>query len=91
MPEYHTYGKLSTKAHASKKIIYKSIYKGVDLVYSFDKAKSAGFEYSLVAEPNADLSVVKLKYDGDIKKIKVDRKGNLIIKSDIGKLPNQFL
>jgi Secretion system C-terminal sorting domain/SprB repeat len=86
MQEYHTYGKLAAKAHASKKIIYKSIYKGIDLVYSFNEAKSAGFEYSLVVEPNADLSIVKLKYDGDIKKIKVDRNGNLIIKSDIGEI-----
>lgn len=42
-----------------------------------------GFEYSFLVQPGADLSVIKLKYGGDVKKIKTDRKGNLIIQSDI--------
>lgn len=80
--DYHTYGMLQEKAFGYRKITYKNIYSGIDLVYSFTNNK-LGFEYSLLVQPGADLSVVKLKYGGDIKKIKTDRKGNLIIQSDI--------
>lgn len=80
--DYHTYGMLQEKAYGYKKITYKNIYPGIDLVYSFTNNK-LGFEYSLLVHPGADLGVVKLKYGGDVKKIKTDRKGNLIIQSDI--------
>jgi hypothetical protein len=81
--DYHTYGTLQDKAYGYKKIIYKNMYPGIDLVYSFTHKGQLGFEYSLLIKPGADLSVVKLKYGGDIKKIKTDRQGNLIIHSDV--------
>lgn len=80
--DYHTYGMLQEKAYGYKRIIYKNIYPDIDLVYSFTNNK-LGFEYSLLVRPGANLNVVKLKYGGDVKKIKTDRKGNLIIQSDI--------
>lgn len=81
--DYHTYGLLKDKAYGYKKIIYKNLYPGIDLIYSFINTGKLGFEYSLLVKPGADLSVVKLKYAGDVKKIKTDSKGNLIIRSDI--------
>jgi hypothetical protein len=80
---YHTYGMLTEKAYGYKKITYQNIYPGIDVVYSFTNNTKAGFEYSLLAQPGADISVVKLKYDGDVKTIKQNEKGELIIKSDI--------
>jgi uncharacterized protein (DUF2141 family) len=80
---YHTYGMLPDKAYGYKKITYKSIYPGIDAVYSFTQNKQLGFEYSLLVQPGADLSLVKLKYGGDVKTIKTNEKGNLVIKSDI--------
>jgi len=80
---YQTYGLIAQKAFGYKKIVYKNAYPGIDIVYSFTQNTKAGFEYSLLVKPGADVSVVKLKYDGDIKSIKTDAKGNLIIKSDI--------
>jgi len=81
--DYHTYGLLQGMAYGYKKITYKNMYPGIDLVYSFTNSGKLGFEYSLLIQPGADISVVKLKYGGDIKKIKTDREGNLIIRSDI--------
>ena len=80
---YHTYGVLQGKANAYKKIIYKDLYPGIDVVYSFTQNTEAGFEYSLIVQPGTDVSVVKMKYGGDTKKITTDGKGNLIIRSDI--------
>ena len=79
---YYTYRMLNEKAYGYKKITYKNLYPGIDAVYNF-VADKAGFEYSLLVQPGADISVVKLKYGGDVKSIKPDRKGTLIISSDI--------
>lgn len=81
--DYHTYGLLQEKAYGYKKIIYRNLYPGIDLIYSFTSNGQLGFEYSLLVKPGADLSAVKLKYAGDIKKMKTDSKGNLIVRSDL--------
>lgn len=81
--DYHTYGMLQEKAYGYKKIIYKNLYPGIDLVYSFTNQSLLGFEYSLLVKPGADISAVKLKYAGDVKKIKTNRQGQLIIQSDL--------
>lgn len=81
--DYHTYGFLKGKAFGYKKITYKNIYPGIDIVYTFTNNAKAGFEYSLIILPGADLSQVKMKYGGDIKSIKKDADGNLLVRSDI--------
>ncbi|MCX6188441.1 MAG: T9SS type A sorting domain-containing protein [Bacteroidetes bacterium] len=81
--DYHTYGFLTKKVVAFKRITYFNLYPGIDLVYTFDKNTKVGFKYSLLIQPNADLSKVQLKFSGDLKKIFIDSKGNLILKSDI--------
>jgi large repetitive protein len=80
---YHTYGMLTDKAYGYKKIIYKNLYPGVDVVYTFTNNAKAGFEYSLLVQPGANINLVKLKYGGDVKNIMTDSKGNLVIRSDI--------
>ncbi len=82
--EYHTYGFIQKKANAYRKIIYKNLYDGIDVVYTFLSDNKTGFEYSIIAKPNADISAIKIHYGGDIKKLKQDEKGNLILKSDAG-------
>jgi hypothetical protein len=81
--DYYTYGMLPDKANGYKRIIYQNLYPGIDLVYSFTKNDKLGFEYSFLVKPGADLSAIKLKYAGDIQKIKTDRDGNLIVRSSI--------
>lgn len=80
---YHTYGLLQSKAKAYKKITYKNIYPGIDIEYSFLSGKKAGFEYTIVAMPGADISLVKMKYGGDVKKIQQDNNGNFIVHSSV--------
>ncbi|HMU09764.1 MAG TPA: T9SS type A sorting domain-containing protein [Ferruginibacter sp.] len=80
---YHTYGMLKDKAYGYKKITYKNVYPGIDVVYSFAADARPGFEYSLLVKPGADLNTVRLVYGGDVNKIKQDDQGRLIIRSDI--------
>jgi SprB repeat len=87
--DYHTYGMLTERAFGYNKIIYKNMYDGIDVVYSYANNpldalhNKLGFEYSLIVQPGADISKVKMKYGGDVKMIMINSKGNLIIKSDI--------
>ena len=81
--DYHTYGLIQEKAYGYKKITYKNLYNGIDLVYSFTINSKIGFEYSLQVAAGADPSQIKMQYGGDVKKIKLNKQGNLIIDSDI--------
>jgi gliding motility-associated-like protein len=81
--DYHTYGLLQDKAYGYKKITYKNLYPGIDVVYHFTNTDKTGFEYSIVLQPGANLDLVKMKYGGDVKSIKVDKAGNLNISSGI--------
>ena len=80
---YFTYGWLQEKADAYKKITYKNLYPGIDLVYTFDAIKKHGFEYSLIVSAGADLNLISMHYGGDLRKIKKEKDGSLIIRSDI--------
>ncbi len=80
---YQTYGMIPQKAFGYKKLVYKNAYPGIDIVYSFTQNAKPGFEYSLLVSPGAALSVVKIKYGGDVRSVKADGSGNLVIKSDI--------
>ncbi len=84
--DYFTYGQLKEKAKAWKKITYKQLYPGIDLVYSFSKTIKAGFEFSLVVNAGADISKIKMRYGGDVKNIVPGKYGNLIIKSGIDEI-----
>ena len=83
---YFTYGMLKEKARAYKKITYKELYPGIDLEYFFTQTTKAGYEYSLVVKPGADISKIKMRYNGDVKNIILNNAGNLIVQSDIDKI-----
>ena len=78
-----TYLFLKESAKTFGKIIVKELYPGIDLVYSIDADKKGGFEYSLIAQPGADISKVRIRYGGDNKTTKLVGNGNLVISSDI--------
>lgn len=80
---YHTYGALTQKARAFKKITYRELYPGIDLIYTAAPNSKLGFEYSLLVKPGADPALVSMRFGGDIKKLKLDKNGELVIKSDI--------
>ena len=47
--DYHTYGLLRDKAYGYKKITYKNMYPGIDVVYSFTNTNKLGCETGLFA------------------------------------------
>ena len=52
---------------AFKKIIYKNLYAGIDVVYEFHPVE--GIKYSIIIHPGADASLVKMIYSGNRKLI----------------------
>ncbi len=83
---YNTYpvGKHGTlKANIFKKVTCRNVYPGIDIEYVFPKGKS-GVKYTLVLHPGADVSLVKLKYDG-AKNMSVDAEGNVDIATGWGR------
>ncbi len=64
-----------------KKLIYKELYPGIDVEYVIHPEK--GVEYSLIVQPGADISKVKMKYSG-AKSIDIDLEGNILIHTACG-------
>jgi gliding motility-associated-like protein len=83
---YHVYGLLKEKAYGYKKIIYKNLYPGINVEYSFINSDKPGYEFNLVVSAGADLSKVKMRYGGDVLSVKSDNAGRLLIKSDIDEI-----
>ncbi|MFA6924181.1 MAG: T9SS type A sorting domain-containing protein [Bacteroidales bacterium] len=82
---YYTFGEKgyeNIKAKGYKKLVYKNLYPGIDAEYIIPE--KGGIKYSLIVQPNADLSVVKMSYTGDVEKIKTDNEGNISIKTEAG-------
>lgn len=86
--EYFNYNIDNTLEHfvkqckAYQKLVYKELYPHVDLVYTFHP--QYGTKYALSIRPGADISKIKMKYNGDISKLKIDKKGNVIISTSLG-------
>lgn len=81
---YFTYGLIKERAKAYKKLTYKNIYPGVDVVYSFLQAEKPGYEFNIVVKPGADLSIVKMKYSGNVKNLSKDKSGNAVAATGFG-------
>ncbi len=87
VPQYYNYpmGKDPSKsinfAKAYKKLIYKDLYPGIDLEYTFpDKG---GMKYALIVHPGADPSQIRMKYSGATK-ISKDDEGNIRLGTAVG-------
>jgi gliding motility-associated-like protein len=85
LPFYHTYGMLKNKANCFKTLIYKDVYPGIDVIYSFIERKQ-GFEYGLFVHPGADLGAVNMQLSGDTKEININEAGDLLVSSDIDEI-----
>lgn len=79
---YITYGKMPGKVYSYRKLRYKNVYPGIDVEYTLDPLKKLGFEYSLIVHPGADISALRMKYGGDVRKIKT-KNGRLVVQTDI--------
>ena len=80
---YSTYGLQLNKAYGYEEIIYKNLYNGIDVIYNFSGSDGENFKYSIIAEPGADISRIKLKYGGDVKTIKQNNNGEIVINSSV--------
>jgi gliding motility-associated-like protein len=87
--EYFTYGdvndktfKRTFKASASKKIIYRNIYPGIDVEYTFPENKE-GIKYAFTVHPGADASQIKMQYSGECNP-ETDSEGNVSISHAFG-------
>ena len=54
----------ATKIHSYKRITYKDIYKGIDMVFSAQTDKEKPVEYNFVVHPGADASQIQIHYKG---------------------------
>lgn len=70
-------GKESLKASAYKKIVYKDLYPGIDVEYSFPDGKP-GIKYTIILHPGADPSLLKMRYSGE-KNMSLDGEGNVVV------------
>jgi hypothetical protein len=67
------------------KLIYKDIYPGIDIQYSFHS--ETGLKYDIILHPGADASLINMLYSGS-ENVQVNE-GNLIIKSVLGNITDQ--
>lgn len=88
VPDFYSYFDATSKdsvlrCTAYKKIIYKNLYPGVDVEYTFHREQ--GIKYALILHPGADHSSIKMVYSGS-KNLHLDEKGNLRIKCPGGEI-----
>ena len=84
---YYTFGEKgyeNVKAKGYKKIIYKNIYQNIDVEYIIPE--KGGIKYSIILHPGANISQIKMTYNGSVNKIKKDKKGNIIIETPAGEI-----
>ncbi|MEX1192062.1 MAG: gliding motility-associated C-terminal domain-containing protein [Brumimicrobium sp.] len=68
------------------KIIYQDLYPNIDLVFHQNKK---GIKYDFVLKEGADISNIQLKYEG-AKSVKINKKGQLIIETELEKLTEEI-
>ena len=74
---YFNYGmgkKSIDHVNGYEKLLYKNLYKNIDVEYTFHP--KGGIEYSFILHPGADVSVIKMKYT-DVNAITLDNKKNI--------------
>jgi hypothetical protein len=74
--------KWRTNISTYRKVRYRNVYEGVDLVYHGDKNQ---LEYDFVVAPNADPTKIRLSFKGALK-LELDAEGNLSIRTRGGSI-----
>ena len=77
--------KWRTQIPQYKRVKYRGVYPGVDLVYYGDGGK---LEYDLLVAPGADTSRIEISYQG-VESMRVDEEGDLLLKTASGELRQQ--
>jgi hypothetical protein len=63
-----------------RKVKYKQIYKGIDLVYYGNQNQ---LEYDFIVSPGTDPNLIRIEFEG-AEKLTVDERGDLVIKTSAG-------
>lgn len=74
--------KWASQVYGFEEVILKEFYNGIDLRY---KGVGDELKYEFIVKPQVDPSIILLNYAGQ-KSLKLDRKGNLHIETDLGKI-----
>lgn len=74
------------KLNNFKKIIYKNLYNGIDVVYEIHPQQD--IKYSLVVKAGADISQVKMRYSND-RQLMITSDGKLAISTKFGDIVEQ--
>lgn len=77
--------KWASDVHGYEKVILHQFYNGIDFRIS---GHGDEVKYEFLVEPNVQPSIIKLNYAG-FQNIKIDKKGNLIIDTELGKIMEQ--
>jgi hypothetical protein len=83
--DYYNYGlpdgRHIDKAYGYKRLVYKDLYPGIDVEYTFHREK--GIKYSLLLRPGADPSVIRMQYTNS-GGLRADQDGNIRISTPAG-------
>ncbi|MDI1355918.1 MAG: gliding motility-associated C-terminal domain-containing protein [bacterium] len=83
---YFTYGEAKYNSSTFKKLTYKNVYPNIDIEYTLPTQNRTGVKYTVVLHPGADPANIKILYDGDVKKIRLNKEGEVSIKTSITSL-----
>jgi gliding motility-associated-like protein len=86
---YFTFGDAAFNSYGYEKVIYKNLYKNIDVCYELNP--KGGLEYTLILHPNADLSQVKFKYSSNTYVEVQNNKSSLSIQSKYSTLVESSL
>lgn len=71
-----------TNVTSYSRIVYNSIYRGIDLVYY---GNGRELEYDFKVAPGADPAAIRIRFEGP-EKLSVDARGDLVIATPVGEL-----
>ena len=80
---YFTFGGPEYNSSTYKKITYQNVYPHIDIEYNIPKDHTSGIKYNVILHPGANYSDIKILYAGDVKKIKLQQNGDVVIKTNV--------
>lgn len=68
-------------ADGYKHLLYKNLYKGIDVEYSVPSTDSNGIKYKIIIHPGGNYQNIRMRYKGDVQGISINNEGNVIIET----------
>jgi gliding motility-associated-like protein len=82
---YFSYGEKKFNSHTFKRLLYKNVWKDIDIEYIIPEDKINGVKYSVILHPGSDPTHISMKYSGDVRRIR-EQDGNIKIITEIDDL-----